>query len=256
MRTASALSIRFSGEKPVQNRISLFSAAISALLIHLLQPALAREPVALVYRGPGSCENGCSEAVAAIAERAGLIVRYVSPATLTPKVFRDAVVWMQPGGNATDVANALSEKQKRHIRDFVRRGGGYVGICAGAFFADTKLDQKGKVRALGLIPGTTPEVFPAHAATMLITWNGEPRHIFFEEGGTFKYGPNESVEVIATYPDHRPAAIQVTYGKGQVVVSGVHPEAPVEWKRIADTPDPDGQDDDLADELLERALGY
>ncbi|MDR1477982.1 MAG: glycosyltransferase family 39 protein [Planctomycetaceae bacterium] len=51
-----------------------------------------------------------------------------------------------PGGNATEQGKDLGTKGKIAIRDFVQKGGGYLGICAGGFLATTN-DSYG----LGLI---------------------------------------------------------------------------------------------------------
>jgi glutamine amidotransferase-like uncharacterized protein len=56
----------------------------------------------------------------------------------------DLVVF--PGGSGQRQATALRDKGRQAVREFVRAGGGYVGICAGAFLATTKYDW-----ALGLL---------------------------------------------------------------------------------------------------------
>ena len=38
-----------------------------------------------------------------------------------------------PGGRAHKQADAMGENARRAVRDFIRSGGGYVGICAGGF---------------------------------------------------------------------------------------------------------------------------
>ena len=40
-----------------------------------------------------------------------------------------------PGGNCTEFAKELHAAGKKAVRDFVEQGGGYFGICAGAFLA-------------------------------------------------------------------------------------------------------------------------
>jgi glutamine amidotransferase-like uncharacterized protein len=44
-------------------------------------------------------------------------------------------VLAQGGGRASLQADALKEDGREKIREFLRRGGGYVGICAGAYLA-------------------------------------------------------------------------------------------------------------------------
>ncbi len=45
-----------------------------------------------------------------------------------------------PGGRAHKQADALGEEGRRAVKDFIRSGGGYMGICAGAFLASAQYD--------------------------------------------------------------------------------------------------------------------
>jgi len=47
---------------------------------------------------------------------------------------------MFTGGSGSAEAAGLGEKGREEVRDFVRNGGGYVGICAGAYLACTGFD--------------------------------------------------------------------------------------------------------------------
>ncbi len=51
-----------------------------------------------------------------------------------------------PGGRAHKQADALGGNARRAVRDFIRSGGGYVGICAGGFLASAQYDW-----SLGLV---------------------------------------------------------------------------------------------------------
>ena len=51
-----------------------------------------------------------------------------------------------PGGRAHKQADALGENARRAVKDFIRSGGGYVGICAGGFLASAQYDW-----SLGLV---------------------------------------------------------------------------------------------------------
>ena len=59
--------------------------------------------------------------------------------------------------------------------------------------------------------------------------------------------------VIARYETGDPAISQTWSGKGFVVVSSPHPEAPQGWRSTAGT-DSDGLDDDVAIQLIRAAL--
>lgn len=48
----------------------------------------------------------------------------------------DVIVF--PGGVAGTIFRGLGDKGRRAVKDFVRSGGGYVGICAGAYMGQTR----------------------------------------------------------------------------------------------------------------------
>jgi glutamine amidotransferase-like uncharacterized protein len=208
--------------------------------------------VALIYDGPGSCNQGCAFAAAQVAAMAGLQTRFIGTDWSDSSLFKDVVLWIQPGGDAIEVANALSSAQKESIRRFVAAGGGYVGICAGAFFSDTWVDDNDTVKGLGIIPVTTGDFGSKTPVITPVNWMGTTRYLYLEEGAYFKVEPTSPVRVIATYADGKPATIYSTFYRGRVAVSGVHPEAPEIWKQ--GLIDPDGPDMDLGVQMIQWAL--
>jgi len=62
--------------------------------------------------------------------------------TVTPEGIRENVLegfdlLIVPGGSASKQANLLEESGRDRVREFVRQGGGYMGICAGAYLASS-----------------------------------------------------------------------------------------------------------------------
>lgn len=223
------------------------------------------DPLVLVYKGTGACKDGCAEAAAEIPASLKFRVRYVSPKEITPELFDGASIWVQPGGNAIKAAKAMSEVRLRYIRNFVRKGGGYVGFCAGAFLADETVDDDGMVEGLGLLSfGTWDYPVYSNEGWGTLVWifaNNALRQVFFNGGASFYINhKTKNVKVLATYGrEGLPATVQTTFGKGQVVVTGFHPEATEVWKQGARTQEPDlfdadGSDHDLARDMLLRAL--
>ncbi len=217
----------------------------------------ARDGVVLVYSGPGA---GSAPASAEIAASMGFKIRYVTPADIKPALFKNAKVWMQPGGDAIEAAQALGAKGLKAIREFVKNGGGYVGFCAGAFLADKTVDNPETIAGLGIIPIGTYD-YPldnnhGHGDMTWIDWGGKRRHVFFNGGGSFYVNKEHpEVHVLASFAaDGAPATIEVMFGKGHVVVSGAHPEASAAWKSKAGVIDQDGPDFDLAVDMVERSL--
>lgn len=74
-----------------------------------------------------------------------------SSARLTSREIREGGlagydVLIMPGGSGSKQAERLEEVGREKIREFVRAGGGYVGICAGSYLASSHYDW-----SLGLI---------------------------------------------------------------------------------------------------------
>ncbi|MCC9607965.1 BPL-N domain-containing protein [Blastopirellula sp. JC732] len=62
----------------------------------------------------------------------------VSPEDIRGGVLKDFDVLVMPGGSASLQAKKLEESGCENVKNFVREGGGYVGICAGAYLASAQ----------------------------------------------------------------------------------------------------------------------
>ena len=76
---------------------------------------------------------------------------------ITAKEIRDGslakyVVLIHPGGSGMGQSQALGDDGRKRVRLFVRDGGGFVGICAGAYLASIEYPW-----ALKLIDAIVPE---------------------------------------------------------------------------------------------------
>jgi glutamine amidotransferase-like uncharacterized protein len=162
-----------------------------------------------------------------------------------------------PGGRAHKQADALGENARRSVKDFIRSGGGYVGICAGGFLASGQYDW-----SLGLVntsvltgdremPGLgTRSMADRGPGTVQIELTAEGQSIFGDRsapldisfsGGPIFLGPKRddlpltiplahySTEV-SNYAPQRgtmigtPAIFAARFGAGRVVAISPHPE--------------------------------
>jgi glutamine amidotransferase-like uncharacterized protein len=202
-------------------------------------PTASAKPLALVYGGPGvlTGTDDTLERARAVALAAGFRVLTVTQ-VVDEAVLSGASVWIQPGGpNLSADAYMNANGMARQVREFVERGGGYVGFCGGAFSA---------VNNLELIPGSAWNLNQA-TGKIPVRWLGTTRYLHFE------YGPyiilsGSTTEVVATYSNGSVAAARAHYGKGKVFISGPHPEASAYWPP---TYDPDGIDNDLAIQMIQ-----
>lgn len=60
-------------------------------------------------------------------------LRRVGPDDVRPAVLKQFDVVVFPGGSGSKQAAAIGDAGREAVRDFVKQGGGYVGICAGAY---------------------------------------------------------------------------------------------------------------------------
>jgi glutamine amidotransferase-like uncharacterized protein len=191
-------------------------------------------PKALVYRGPGSVP-GCPEAVAALlkSSRWRLDVRYVGPdqeLPLSGETLADAALYAQPGGGSLKRGFREMRRHRSAIREFVYSGGRYLGFCLGGYLA-------GATPGFALLPGDTDRYIASPAATVDcvddtlvdVCWRGQRRTLFFQDGPYFWLRAGADAIVLATYPNHRIAAMVVPFGAGRVGVVGPHPEASEDW---------------------------
>ncbi|WP_456406359.1 BPL-N domain-containing protein [Caldithrix abyssi] len=148
-----------------------------------------------------------------------------------------------PGGYAYYYKLAINDSGIAHIRELVANGGGYLGICAGAYFAsdsiiweedgllDYPLDLFDGV-AIGAIDTIAP--WDNYTMTRLnLNPNNpinqyEPDHqVMLYYGGPYFVGhENFSFDTIGAWDAYSnlPGAINFTYGSGRVLLLGPHPE--------------------------------
>ncbi|MFN7138169.1 MAG: BPL-N domain-containing protein [Limisphaerales bacterium] len=157
----------------------------------------------------------------------------------------DVVVFT--GGSGSKQGNALGEEGRANVRKFVDAGGGYVGICAGAYLACTGfswgvgvLDAKtvdsrwrrgsGEVKVEITPAGEEVTGLPAkvhkirYANGPILMPHGKEKIPPYEAVAFFRteLAKNNTPEGIMI---NSPAIARGVYGKGRVVVSSPHPES-------------------------------
>lgn len=231
------------------------AAILCLLFLPLVHPSLAgAADLALVYSGPGSAGDS-PEALGAVIESIGLEVLYFEDPQDLPALLGGAVL-LAVGGTDNDtlgLRRSFSEETVRAIQRFVAEGGRYCGICGGAYLPSASWRENGLVQGFGLAP-VTPESFLDDPTPMLlpVMWGDETREMYYQLGPYFELSETgEPLEVLAWYDDGSVAALVCGYGRGKVLLSGPHPEAPDSWI----------EDDELADgawqssiDLLQAAL--
>jgi glutamine amidotransferase-like uncharacterized protein len=199
-----------------------------------IQAHAEEEKYALIYNGPVSAED-CPEAAAALAQRVGLKVKFVANVGELPTLLKNTAVFII-GGTQDDLhplVKAFTPKVTEALKDYLRNGGRYLGICGGGFMASTGWNEGSTfVKGLGIIPAKSKLYRDDFAARIIpIHWQGKTRPMYSKAGPSFQLvNSSGEVQVTAYYEDGSIAALMSSYGQGKVAICGPHPEARVSWK--------------------------
>lgn len=148
-----------------------------------------------------------------------------------------------PGGNMYQYAQDLSSKGRNNIRNYVYGGGGYIGICGGAYYACTEVEWLGQqlpMTPLGLFSGRAvgpvESIFPypeygmcridivntTHRITQSMP---DSAWMMYYWGPAFEPDQAAGIDILGVYdPQRKPCILAFEYGKGNVFLIGTHPE--------------------------------
>ncbi len=134
-----------------------------------------------------------------------------------------------PGGWAPSQRDGMGASGRAALTGFVREGGSYVGICAGAYLACESVIWDGVAYpyplrlargvARGPIPGLAP--YPRSQVVKLTLERGQARSAVYAGGSSFEV---EDATVLARYPNGSSAAVALRCGEGRVLLCGPHVE--------------------------------
>lgn len=204
----------------------------------------------LIYNGNGTSKDAVQQTYNTLKSILGHAydVMQVDATTLQKEPWQDSCsLLVIPGGRDTPYCQDLKDVP---IASYVRGGGRYMGLCAGAYFAsahiefekDTKLEIVGD-RALGFFPGLSRgTMYPgfvynsekgARSVSIRQNQTSNSFKAYYNGGGYFVNAEKaENVKVICTFEDPglndenetAAAAVQCQVGKGQAILFGFHPE--------------------------------
>lgn len=180
-------------------------------------------------------------------------VQRVKPEDIRTGALSHLDVLIMPGGSGSKQATNLETSGREAIQQFVKNGGGYVGICAGAYLASSHypwslnlinasvIDRQHWARGKGNVILTLSELGQKSL--------GHPEkevEVYYGQGPLYGRGTNDTLpayEELAVYQtevakENVPAGVPMgvmqgktaiarsDYGKGRVICYSPHPEKP------------------------------
>jgi glutamine amidotransferase-like uncharacterized protein len=183
--------------------------------------------------------------------RTGLPYAVIHNDTLFKGELPSFSVLVMPGGRPDLLERSLGREGLSRIRNYVARGGGYIGICGGAFLAARDniwrgwADEPRKVETytgrLGIFPGRADGPLGEFAPTYQdfscelriinqehpVTRSLPPTFRYLYDHGPMFITDNDpnAVTLATTVPGGNTLIIITTYEKGRLFLTGGHPEA-------------------------------
>lgn len=213
----------------------------------LFAPPATSVPLKIaIYQGPGSGEKGVDTVSLRARQLAGATVTPLSPAEIGSRDLSAFDIIVFSGGSGSAQARAIGDDGKRNVRQFVERGGGYLGICAGAYLACAGFDW-----GLGLLNArTVSNKWQRGRGMMRIQLTDDGREVFGDvrDPFTIRYANGPIIKPLgrADLPPYRvfavfrteianngspvgvmidsPAAVTADFGRGRVLTLSPHSE--------------------------------
>lgn len=208
------------------------------------KPSLNMRSKILIYR-----DYGCADVSSLYGELAsyfrekGISVDFTDAAEIKSGVLnREVKAFFLGGGAGTPYMRKLAGEGNKRIRNYVRNGGVYFGICAGAYYACRDIVFEHDVpalriengcglnlaegRAVGTLYkeyGLLPYALTSFSAKVVqIRFCGGETYPALYHGGPFFDGTDGEVLAVYDLPEPKAAVITKAFGRGKVILSGVH----------------------------------
>jgi predicted deacylase/putative intracellular protease/amidase len=245
--------------QPLSKRVRQHRVMVHALLEHLnmVDPSVTVDQITAPPRAPGekrvalydaggSSGAGVPRVSEQLSRETNVTLALVGPEDIRGGVLGQFDVVMFTGGSGSQQAAALEESGRAQVKQFVENGGGFIGICAGAYLPCAGFSWGVKI----LDAKTKSPKWQRGNGTVKIELTDEGRAIFGDLKGTFdcRYaqGPILMPAQAAAVPDYEtlaffrtelaendtpkgimidsPAIVAGRFGKGRVLAISPHPE--------------------------------
>ena len=187
--------------------------------------ALMKKTVALFTHQPRCCIESVNGIVTALHNDYKFKIFTRHP--VDDDFFDDVDLLCMPGGiGDADSWDWLMDDNLDLIENYLERRGKYLGICMGAYWADSYyFDLLEGIEVDQYIKRPGADTRRPHAKAQSVNWCGENLKMYFYDGCAFAGPGLSNSEIWATYPNGDPMAII----QGNVGVIGCHPESEQSW---------------------------
>jgi glutamine amidotransferase-like uncharacterized protein len=200
-----------------------------------------------IYADAGATPKGVPEVEKCLPASKGFQVKSITAEQIREGALKNFDVLITPGGSASKQSSTLGEKGREAVKRFVTDGGGFIGICAGAYLASAEypwslglldahvLDRAHWARGQGDV-----QLKLSRAGQNSLTADKEVCTIHYENGPLLGPGNKDDIEdyeSLAAFETEirdngapvgamkgTTAIARGKFGKGRVVCFSPHPE--------------------------------
>ncbi len=201
----------------------------------------------ILYNDKGAFGKGVPRITELLGRSPDIAVVKMNAEQLRSQDWSDARVVIFSGGSGSEQSKTLGEDGSQKVRQFIENGGGYIGICGGAYLAcegfswglkvlDAKTVSKKWKRGEGQV-----RIEFTDKGRQILGFNpSEPRSIRYANGPIYCAANIEAIpdyEPLAFFRTelsengapagamvNTPAMVAAPFGKGRVLCSSPHPE--------------------------------
>ncbi len=210
-------------------------------------PVKTRELKVGIYRGPGSPQGGVDSVTNVLKPFPQVQVVVLSERDVGTLNLSAYDVLVFPGGSGSGQSKGIGEAGLKNVRDFVSSGGGYVGICGGAYLACSNFSwglgilNAGTVSNKWMRGQAMLDLQLAPAGEQILGHVKGPFKVRYHNGPILKPAHRTDIPAYTTVTVFKtevaengtPVGVQVnspahvisTFGKGRVFISSPHPES-------------------------------
>jgi glutamine amidotransferase-like uncharacterized protein len=216
--------------------------ATACLLVFLLQATADAAGIKVaLYDDVGVTGKGVPRMLEILGKAPDIAVTRVKGAEIAAGVLAGYDLVVFTGGSGSAEAAGLGEAGREEVRGFVREGGGFIGICGGAYLACSGFDWGiGVLNARTVSPKWRRGRGDVKLGGEAFGIKLEGREIRYANGPVLKPDTRKDLPSFETLllfrselaendtpagvMENSPAMVQTTYGLGRVFTSSPHPE--------------------------------
>ncbi len=248
MRRLTTPVIEFIDRSVIRRRLGVLFLLSVCLMGDLVVEGASPKWVAIYCHSDPAKTNGVTNLQRFLTTENGFRAEVVTPDEIAAGRLKAFDLLIVPGGSGSKQAQMLGEQGRQEIREFVKGGGGYLGICAGSYLATTDytwslhllnakvVDRAHWARGTGtvtleiptekmtVLQQQQPVIDVYYGQGPLLAPDNKPDMPAFETWATYK----TEIAKKGAQPGVMPGTVAIAsapYGEGRVVCFSPHPES-------------------------------